>query len=99
MRNRFKVGITGDPLHRFELADWAYRKQGFESMIVLGVSESTTAIATMETRVIHEFRRFGPGDRLVNDKGSYLCMNRLPGGENAHLGGHALIFLYVVLKV
>jgi hypothetical protein len=99
LRDPFKIGITGDPYHRWQVADYAYKREGFQTMTVIGVATSTKAIADMERQVISAFRRFGRDGVLVNPDGNALCLNRAPGGENAQVGGHGMAFLYVASRV
>ena len=82
--DKFKLGITSDPMHRFLDAPYAYKRSGFRTMTVLGVARSLADISSLETKLISEFRS------------DPRCLNKSSGGENPQLGAHGLAFLYVV---
>ena len=94
--NGFKVGITFIPWDRWANTRFGYRKFGFTELIIMAASESSDAIASLETRLIDKWRR---QDRRGNFTGGghVLCLNRAPGGEGAH-HGVSPFFLYLAVR-
>ena len=73
--NGFKVGITFIPWDRWANTRFGYRKFGFTELIIMAASESSDAIASLETRLIDKWRR---QDRRGNFTGGGACLMPQP---------------------
>ena len=83
--NGFKVGITFIPWDRWANTRFGYRNFGFTELIIMAASESSDAIASLETRLIGKWRRQDRRGNFTGGGMSYASTVHL--GERVHTTG------------
>ena len=91
----FKIGITYKPYCRWSNRSFGYEATGYSGMVFIYVSESSDAVADMETGLIALYRYRDREGNVVG--GDPRCLNRVPGGEGAH-HGYSPFFVYIAFK-
>ncbi len=67
----FKIGVTGDPRHRFFAAGWGYAAEGYMFLDVMWAG-SPGACCDLEIGLIQQFRAV-PGNRNDGPGGEGIC--------------------------
>ena len=95
--SELKIGITCQPANRWSNSRYGYQHTNYSGVKVIYVFENSDDVAAMETSLIGCYRYIDRSGIRVGSSGHHLCSNRLPGGENAHVG-YSPFFVYLVFK-
>ena len=88
----FKIGITSDPVRRFNNIPCAtdtmagYRAEGYHVMWVLASSGQRGIVGPLEVKLLNIFRFNDYESKRTRPSGHHLCANQRKGGEGADYG-------------
>ena len=83
---KFKVGISHEPVRRYRDPSYGYAKDGYHALIILVVSDMPDFVMTVERALIRVYRRYDRAGHVTNAGGHPLCANRAEGGESGEHG-------------